>query len=325
VGRRIIILGAVGAIALGLYLNNASWLAPVPEGEPEIYAHRGVHQPYEREGLNYQTCTAERMIRADHDYLENTIPSIEAAFEHGADIVEIDLYETRDGEWAVFHDFQIGCRTDGEGRIRDYSMAELKTLDVGHGYTADGGRTYPFRGRFVGAMPSLVEVLQRFPDARFELHAKGARQNQAEALWAYLQSLDGANLERLSVFAIEPFEERWMQLDTGIPLNGKHRASACLRDYLLLGWSGHVPASCESGIAVPQDIAWAFWGWPNRLQARFEDTQGGVMVIGPALTANGSRAIDSLEELDRVPDGFSGVIYTNRVELIGPAVEQRSR
>ena len=48
------------------------------------------------------------------------------------------------------------------------------------------------------------------------------------------------------------------------------------------------------------------------------------MVIGTALTANGSRAIDSLEELDRVPDAASAEIYTNRVDVIGPAVDQPS-
>lgn len=46
------------------------------------------------------------------------------------------------------------------------------------------------------------------------------------------------------------------------------------------------------------------------------------MIIGPVLKEDGSRAIDTLEELDRVPESFSGVIYTNRVEVIGPAVKR---
>lgn len=107
-------------------------------------------------------------------------------------------------------------------------------------------------------MPSLEDVLTHFPDGRFELHAKGAGRNQATALWAYLQRLETPNFDRLTVFAIPPFEERWSELDTGIPLNGKHKARDCMRDYLLLGWSGYVPASCEDGIVVPQDLAWAF-------------------------------------------------------------------
>ncbi len=26
-------------------------------------------------------------------------------------------------------------------------MSELKTLDIGYGYTADGGKSFPFRGQ----------------------------------------------------------------------------------------------------------------------------------------------------------------------------------
>lgn len=117
-----IVLETILLIAAGLYLNNASWLAPAPEGAPMLYSHRGVHQPYDREGLTNDTCTAERMIRADHDFIENKIPSMKAAFATGADIFEIDIYETRDGQWAVYHDFELGCRTETQGRIRDFTM-----------------------------------------------------------------------------------------------------------------------------------------------------------------------------------------------------------
>lgn len=319
-----VLLAVFVAIALGLYLNNASWLAPAPDGEPKLYAHRGVHQPYERAGLTNDTCTAERMLPPAHDYLENTIASMQAAFAYGADRVEMDIYRTADGDWAVFHDYGLACRTDGEGRIRDHTMATLRTLDIGHGYTADDGQTFPFRGRFVGAMPSLADVLTRFPDGAFELHAKGATAEGADALWAYLQQIDDVNVSRLTVFALPEFDARWSALDTGVPVIGKHRAAACVQSYLLTGWTGRLPAACESGIVVPQDVAWLFWGWPNRLQQRFADTPVGVMLIGPALKEDGSRAIDSLEELARVPDSFAGWIYTNRIELIGPAVEARA-
>jgi glycerophosphoryl diester phosphodiesterase len=43
-------------------------------------------------------------------------------------------------------------------------MTSLKKLDIGYGYTADGGKTYPFRGKAIGLMPTLTEVLQAFPD-----------------------------------------------------------------------------------------------------------------------------------------------------------------
>ncbi len=64
----------------------------------------------------------------------------------GADMVEIDVAPTADGQMAVFHDWTVDCRTEGKGNVRDKTMAELKQLDPGYGYTADGGKTFPLRG-----------------------------------------------------------------------------------------------------------------------------------------------------------------------------------
>src|SRR5690606_9734583 len=106
----------------------------------------------------------------DHPFLENTIPSMEAAFEAGADLVELDIQLTKDGEFAVFHDWTLECRTEGKGVIRDHTMQVLKQLDIGYGYTADNGETYPFRGKGTGLMPTLDEVLSQFPEQSLLLH-----------------------------------------------------------------------------------------------------------------------------------------------------------
>ncbi|MFG3757139.1 glycerophosphodiester phosphodiesterase family protein, partial [Klebsiella pneumoniae] len=70
-----------------------------------------------------------------HPYLENTIASLQAAFAAGADIAEVDVHPTTDGQFAVFHDWTLDCRTNGSGVTREHAMAELRTLDIGYGYT----------------------------------------------------------------------------------------------------------------------------------------------------------------------------------------------
>lgn len=72
---------------------------------------------------------------------------------------------------------------------------------------------------------------------------------------------------------------------------------------------------------VPSDLRFLFWGWPNRLQARFAHAPMGVTLTGPIREENGSLAIDQLRELDAVPGDWSGWVYTNQVEVIGPAVK----
>lgn len=46
---------------------------------------------------------------------------------------------------------------------REDTLVELKTVEVGYGYTVDGGETWPLRGKGVGTMASLTDVLTIFP------------------------------------------------------------------------------------------------------------------------------------------------------------------
>ena len=149
-------LGFVAALALlVLTVTNASWLAPDPVGAPKLVAHRGAYQLFDQRGLEKDTCTVARIDPPVHDYLENTVRSMQAARLATAQMVEVDIAPTADGRIAIFHDWTLDCRTDGSGPIRDRTMAELKALDIGHGYTAACGRTFPFRGKGIGAVPML--------------------------------------------------------------------------------------------------------------------------------------------------------------------------
>ena len=77
------------------------------------------------------------------------------------------------------HDWTVDCRTQGSGDTRSHDMAYLKTLDIGYGYTADGGATFPFRGKGVGQMPELKEVLTALPQGRFLVNYKSNEEREA--------------------------------------------------------------------------------------------------------------------------------------------------
>lgn len=146
-------LAVCGVIIMGLWLNNTSLFAP--RQRPRILAHRGLAQTFDYSKVGNDTNTAAIMDKPEHPYLENTIPSMRAAFDHGADVVELDLKLTKDQQLAVFHDATLEYRTEAKGEIGNYTMTELKHLDIGYGYTADGGKSFPFRGKGVGLMPTL--------------------------------------------------------------------------------------------------------------------------------------------------------------------------
>jgi glycerophosphoryl diester phosphodiesterase len=62
---------------------------------------------------------------------ENTIAAFEKAYEMGADVVEFDVRETKDGHLVLMHDAFIQRTTDGWGLLKWKKLEKLKTLDAG--------------------------------------------------------------------------------------------------------------------------------------------------------------------------------------------------
>jgi glycerophosphoryl diester phosphodiesterase len=306
-------------IAGGLFVANTSLLGPAMTDKPVLLAHRGMAQTFPSEGIESDTCTASRIHAPRHAYLENTVASMEAAFNAGASIVEFDVHPTTDGHFAVFHDWTVDCRTEGKGVTREKSLAELKALDIGYGYTADGGKTFPFRGQGVGLMPSLDEVLARFPDKRFLIHIKSKDANEGTKLAERLKTLPAEQLKGLIVYGSDiPVDVvRSALAGTGIRVMGKRSVLRCLGTYIGVGWSGYVPADCRNTIVlVPINYAWLLWGWPNRFLDRMREANSEVVLLGPHKGGEFSTGVDTAADVAALPKGYDGGIWTNRIDAV---------
>jgi glycerophosphoryl diester phosphodiesterase len=245
-------------VTAAIFLINTDLLAPSPAGPPTFIAHRGLGQTFSRQGLTGETCTAAQMLPPEHEHLENTIAGFDAAFAAGADIVEFDVQPTSDGDFVVFHDWTLDCRTDGAGSTRDHSLAELKALDIGYGYTADDGATFPFRGGGVGLMPTLDEVLDAFPDRRFMINIKSRDPAEGEALAAALADRDRTMLSNLIVYgARDPLDAFAARL-TGPKLLTTDDVRGCLLGVSFQQVVHPVPSE-EAGVATLQ----RFLGGPD--------------------------------------------------------------
>lgn len=64
-------------------------------------------------------------------YPENTMESFRAAMALGVDLIEFDVNCTKDGQLVVIHDNTVDRTSDHTGRVRDYTLEELKTFDFG--------------------------------------------------------------------------------------------------------------------------------------------------------------------------------------------------
>src|SRR3954469_1525801 len=64
---------------------------------------------------------------------ENTLRSFRRAIESGADMSEIDLHLSKDGQLIVMHDYNVDHTTDGHSEIKNMMLEQIKTLDAGEG------------------------------------------------------------------------------------------------------------------------------------------------------------------------------------------------
>ncbi|HEX8512673.1 MAG TPA: glycerophosphodiester phosphodiesterase family protein [Allosphingosinicella sp.] len=311
----------VAAFAVTVSVINASWIAPRSQKPLILVAHRGLAQQFDRAGVGRDTCTATRIHSPEHDFIENTLRSMSNARHFGADAIELDVHPTKDGQMVVFHDWTLDCRTDGKGPVRQKTLAELKKLDVGYGYTSDGGRTYPLRGKGIGGMPTVEEALRETPRMRLFFNFKSRDPRDADALVAAFRRA-GVEIDVKHVFYGHPrVTDRMRQLVPGASTFWKEGMKTCLTDYVKWGWTSFVPETCRNTVvAVPLNYQWAIWGWPKRFIARMESVGTKVILMGPYEKGE-TAGLERPEQLAKVPRDFRGYLWIEDFYNVGRALE----
>lgn len=94
-------------------------------------------------------------------YPENTLAAFAGAVDIGADMIELDVQETKDGVIVVFHDDNLSRVTGQEGAIADYTYDELSAMDAGSWFSED------FAGERI---PTLAEVMDLMKDTDMDIY-----------------------------------------------------------------------------------------------------------------------------------------------------------
>ena len=203
-------------------------------------------------------------------------------------------------------------------------MAYLKKLDIGYGYTSDGGKSFPFRGKGVGLMPTLAEVLEAFPKARLLINVKSrdataGREARGRAEPSFPPN---AGCRSWSMAAMSR-SRSCARLVPDIRTISRAAIKGCLLGYIGYGWSGLVPKACRNAmIMLPVNVAPWMWGWPDRFLNRMQAAGSEVFVLGPYRGGEFSTGIDTSEQLALLPQNYSGGIWTNEIETIAPLVRK---
>ena len=112
-----LVLGIVGGAALALLSMLLLTLVQTkfPESKVKDFLTRATSGPVAHRG----------------GQPENTLAAFRLCKAQGGSGVEVDLMFTKDGHPILFHDDTVDRTSDRSGRVRDFTLDEIKSLDVG--------------------------------------------------------------------------------------------------------------------------------------------------------------------------------------------------
>jgi len=96
---------------------------------------------------------------------ENTLAAFRKAVAMGLSFIETDLQLTRDARFVAIHDDTVNRTTNGQGKVHDLTLAEIRRLDAGSWFGS------AFAGERVPTLEETLEFAKRH-DVVFYLELK---------------------------------------------------------------------------------------------------------------------------------------------------------
>jgi glycerophosphoryl diester phosphodiesterase len=170
-------------------------------------------------------------------------------------------------------------------------------------------------------MVSIEDVFRTYPDREFLIHIKDGGNEIGPILLNFLETLDESSIDNISVYgndlALDLLRDHYPQMKT---LSKSRMVGAFLR-YLLIGWTGFVPGAIRNmEIHLPVQYAKLFWGWPDRFLQRMDKANTRVVLV--QYVDGWSDGFDSETDLMKLPENYTGGIWTNRIDVVGPLLKK---
>jgi glycerophosphoryl diester phosphodiesterase len=145
----------------------------------------------------------------EDEFPSNTMYAFKQSLKAGADMLELDVGVTADGQVVVMHDTTLDRVTNGTGTIASHTLKQVQRLDGAYWFHAANdaykhglkAKAYTFRGVATGQrkppkgfkasdfrVPTLKAVLKAFPKVPINIEIKG--RTKAEAVQEYTKNAE---------------------------------------------------------------------------------------------------------------------------------------
>lgn len=304
--------GLVIAAALALGACDAAQVSDIPATpaamERNFIASADLPSFFDCLRESGQTIVAAHRGGPAPGYAENSIEAFARTLSHAPALMEIDIARTRDGVLVLMHDDTLERTTDGEGPVRDHTLAELQALRLEdeNGRALDA-RIPTFRQALDWAAGRTVLELDvkrgvSYEDVLAEVRAAGAMDRVI-----FITYSDDAAVR---VHNLAPEMMLSVSIDDPGDLTRLERRGVDLTR--VLAWTGTEEPSAALNIALAHRGVEAMFGtlgnpnysWDGRF-AREGDEYAAFAETGLALIAT-DRPVEAARDLD-ANDGVDGV------------------
>jgi glycerophosphoryl diester phosphodiesterase len=104
---------------------------------------------------------------ASADFPENTLAAFAGAIVADADMCELDVHRTADGEIVVIHDDTINRTSDGRGKVAELTLAQLKKFSAGAWFATS------FAAERIPLLREVLDLVKERCALNIELKAPG--------------------------------------------------------------------------------------------------------------------------------------------------------
>lgn len=103
---------------------------------------------------------------------QNTIPAFLKALEIGANGIEFDIQMTKDNELVVCHDYTIDETSNAKGKIKDFTLEELKKIDFGIKYSPE------FKNTKIPTLEEVLKIANEFEIINIEIKSQAEKNEE---------------------------------------------------------------------------------------------------------------------------------------------------
>ncbi|MFA3759892.1 glycerophosphodiester phosphodiesterase family protein [Yersinia sp. 2466 StPb PI] len=146
------------------------------------------------------------------DAPENTLPAIDKALSNGADAIWITLQLSKDNIPVLYRPIDLKELTDKSGTISGYTAQQLAKVDASVAYD-NKHHIQPKAGTHTG-IPTLDEVLKKYPDTTFYLDIKSPDANPitfAKALKETLTATSKGEKDRFARTRVYSTDDNYLE------------------------------------------------------------------------------------------------------------------